>query len=408
MKKLISLFLALCLTLGLGVTALADNAPADSAPAPDKPGTLSFENLESRMRTSCASVMALEEGAATVDSIDYTKMFEQSKDSLEKLADSLFFLSGDPTMAGFTSSLKSAQESLADSLEDMSDGTFRRDNELTKHQMHNLANQVICGAQKLYISICTYEQQLSDAERSLAALDRALTAAEKSFQLGQISALQLQQLRSSRASAASKIETLRMAIANMKSSLLSMLGEDPSGSLQLMGLPEVPEASVAAMNYEADLAAATEKSYDLHSADVVLARAKETWEDSAEDFHYGNFVGDRYRYDMALHTWQAAQYTNTSAHQSFTLSFLTAYRAVSNAKQVLDAAQTALEYQKQSFLSSQTQFNRGMISANDLKDAEDALATAESAVFSAKVDYFTAWNTYSWLVRTGLSASTAN
>ena len=403
MKKLVSCFLVLCLTLGLGVTALADNTAA-AAPAADKPGTLSFENLEGRMRASSASVKALEEGAATIDSIDYTKMFEQSKDSLEMLADSLFYLSGDPTMAGVTSSLKSAQESLADSLEDMSDGTFRRDNELTMHQMHNLANQVIVGAQTLYINICSYEQQLADAERSLAALDRTLAAAEKSFQLGQMSALQLQQLRSTRTSAASQIETLRMAVANMKSSLLSMLGEDPAGSLQLTGLPDVADADVAAMNYEADLAAATEKSYDLHNADVVLARAKETWEDNAKDFHYGSFVGDRYRYDMALHTWQAAQYTNTSAHQSFTLSFLTAYRSVGNAKQVLAAAQTALEYQKQSLLSSQTQYSRGMISANDLKDAEDSLAQAESAVFTARVNYFTAWNTYHWLVETGLSA----
>ena len=403
MKKIISFLLVLCLTLGLGVTALADDAAAD-ATAADKPGTLSFENLESRMRASSASVKALEESAATLSSIDYTKMFESSKESLEALADSLFYLSSDPTMAGVTSSLKTAQESLADSLEDMSDGTFKRDNDLTEHQMHNLANQVIVGAQTLYINICTYEQQLTDAERSLAALDRTLTATEKSFQLGQVSALQLQQLRSSRASAASQIETLRMSINNMKSSLLSMLGEDPTGSLQLMGLPDVSDADIAAMNYETDLVAATEKSYDLHSADVVLARAKETWEDSAEDYHYGNFVGDRYRYDMALHTWQAAQYTNTSAHQNFNLSFLTAYRTVGNAKQVLAAAQTALEYQKQSYLTSQTQYSRGMISSNALKDAEDSLAQAESAVFTAKVSYFTAWNTYNWLVETGLSA----
>ena len=103
-----ALSLALCGSL-LSATALAAETPSGAADAAmaaagvkdgqtvtqkelyaaDPEGTVSFANLEARVRENNLTIRMLEESIASIDVVDYEKMYDELKDGLNEIADFL-------------------------------------------------------------------------------------------------------------------------------------------------------------------------------------------------------------------------------------------------------------------------------------------------------------------------------
>lgn len=66
------------------------------------------------------------------------------------------------------------------------------------------------GAESLYFAILELEQTKSTLQRNLAALNRSVREMELRYELGQISALTLEQVKNGRASLQSSLSTLEM------------------------------------------------------------------------------------------------------------------------------------------------------------------------------------------------------
>ena len=426
-----ALSLALCGSL-LSATALAAETPSGAADAAmaaagvkdgqtvtqkelyaaDPEGTVSFANLEARVRENNLTIRMLEESIASIDVVDYEKMYDELKDGLNEIAkiqrtmlqlgqlDSAMgntSLSGSFSSEYIFSSLDASYDSLRETFDDLKDGKIQDDYAAAKRQLENAENQVVMGAETLYMAILEMQNTRASLQRQLDALDRTVEEMELRYKLGQISALTLQQVKNGRTQLASGIATLDMNIRNYTRQLEVMLGLEQTGSLTLAEPPQVSDKQVAEMDYDTALAAAKEKSYDLFAAQKTLDDAEETYKDSIKGYGQNN-----YHYKSAVHTYEAAKYTYQSTVQSFEMNFRTMYDAVADYQQVLKASQSALDYQKNACAASQLKYQQGTISKNNLLEAQDSLASAEADVATAKHNLFSAYHTYLWAVEYGI------
>ena len=370
---------------------------------PDPAGTVTFENLERRMRENNLSLLALEENVQAIAVIDYDEMYEDIRQALNDIASAQWtMITSDPTgMLGgmLASSLDAQYDALREQFESIKDGELQKDNADAIWQIQDLQNQMVVAGEALYIALAGLELNDRTMDRSLDALDRGIQEAQLRYDLGQISSLTLQQTKASRTSLVSSQQTLRMSLENYKTQLKLMVGADLASDLTLGALPEVTDEQLATMDLEADLAAAKEASYSLYDAKLTLDDARETYNDAGGDGYHNK---DKYEYQVALHQWQSAQYTYNATIQNFETGFRTLYAQVKDCKQVLDAARTALAVEQDNYAVDQMKYEQGSISRNELLTAQDDLSTAQDSVDTAAINLFSAYNTYRWAVEYGI------
>lgn len=408
-KRWTVLLLALAMLSALAVGALADEQKKDETAAetvqtaPDAEGTLRFENLSARMKTGYYTVMSLEENIAAIECIDYDKMYEDLRDGLNQIAEAQWMMLQIPG-AGETYTYKSLQDqydALRKTFDDIKDGKLQQDNADLVRQLRDAENQLLMAGQTLYINLLGLEDQSAALTRQTAALDRTIEEVKLRYELGQVSAMTLQQTEAGKTQAESGKAALDAAVAQLRRQLNAMTGEELTAPLTLNALPGVTAEQLAAMDVEKDLEKAKAVSYDLYAAKLTLDDADEEYKDKAGDLGYNE---DNYEYIAVKHRWQAAQYTYNAAVQNFELSFRSLYDSVQSYASALNAAKVSLECERNDLAAAQLRYEQGTISENALHTAEDELYTAQDTVSGAECDLFTAYNNYRWAVDCGLLA----
>ena len=409
-KRWTALLLALAMLSALAVGVLADEQSKEGPAAeetvqiaPDAEGTLRFENLSARMKTGYYTVMSLEESIAAIECIDYDKMYEDLRDGLNQIAEAQWMMLQIPG-AGETYTYKSLQDqydTLRKTFDDIKDGKLQQDNADLVRQLRDAENQLLMAGQTLYINLLGLEDQSAALTRQAAALDRTIEEVKLRYELGQVSAMTLQQTEAGKAQAESGRAKLDAGIEQLRRQLNAMIGEELTAPLTLHALPEVTAEQLSAMDVEKDLEKAKAVSYDLYAARLTLDDADEEYKDQARDLGYNE---DNYEYIAVKHRWQAAQYTYNAAVQSFELSFRSLYDSVQSYASALNAARVSLECERSDLAAAQLKYEQGTISENALHTAEDELYTAQDTVSGAERDLFTAYNNYRWAVDCGLLA----
>ena len=409
-KRWTVLLLALAMLSALAVGALADEQNKEKPAAeetaqttPDAAGTLRFENLSARMKTGYYTVMSLEENIAAIDCIDYDKMYEDLRDGLNQIAEAQWMMLQIPG-AGETYTYKSLQDqydALRKTFDDIKDGKLQQDNADLVRQLRDAENQLLMAGQTLYINLLGLEDQTAALTRQTAALDRTIEEVKLRYELGQVSAMTLQQTEAGKTQAESGKAAIDAAAAQLRRQLNAMIGEELTAPLTLNALPGVTAEQLSAMDVEKDLEKAKAVSYDLYAAKLTLEDADEEYKDKAGDLGYNE---DNYEYIAVKHRWQAAQYTYNAAVQSFELSFRSLYDSVRSYASALNAAKVSLECERSDLAAAQLRYEQGTISENALHTAEDELYTAQDTVSGAERDLFTAYNNYRWAVDYGLLA----
>ena len=409
-KRWTALLLALAMLSALAVGALADEqdkektaAEETAQTAPDAAGTLRFENLSARMKTGYYTVMSLEENIAAIECIDYDKMYEDLRDGLNQIAEAQWMMLQIPG-AGETYTYKSLQDqydTLRKTFDDIKDGKLQQDNADLVRQLSDAENQLLMAGQTLYINLLGLEDQSAALTRQTAALDRTIEEVKLRYELGQVSAMTLQQTEAGKAQVESGKAALDAAVAQLRRQLNAMIGEELTAPLTLNALPGVTVEQLAAMDVEKDLERAKAISYSLYAAKLTLDDADEEYKDKARDLGYNE---DNYEYIAVKHRWQAAQYTYNAAVQNFELSFRSLYDSVQSYASALNAAKVSLECERSDLAAAQLRYEQGTISENALHTAEDELYTAQDTVSGAERDLFTAYNNYRWAVDYGLLA----
>ena len=438
-KRIISLLLALSLC---AVPALAEETAAETpetpaqteAPAqtetkpaagpdgadgtsvsPDAPGTVSFENLERRIRENNKNLLTIQESVNALEELDYADLAETIRKSMNGIAKmqwgyvkgylpdidletgavSIIPLNGNYSYE--EDQLQASYDSLREQFDAIQDGEMQEDNAGIVRQLKSLQDQIVMGGETLYLTLVDLEEQEGALIRQRDALDRTVAEMRLRHQMGQISALQLHQVESGRAQLESGLRTLQMNIRILNSQLEVILGAELTGEIKLGPVPDVTAEELAAMNTEKDLAASREASYEVYAAKKAHEDAEEKYDEI-----WKRTRSDDQEYKQAVHDRAAAQYTYDASVVDYELRFLKLYHQVQDYAQILEAAEAALEYEKGVYAVSELKFAQGTISANALKAAEDTLKTAEEKVSAAAGDLFASYNTYCWAVKHGI------
>ena len=371
---------------------------------PDEVGFVSFENIERRIRRENLNVDMMDHNIDSLDAMDYDKIEAQLEAGLAGInAQILMMEQGmetEPIGAQFAiTSLKAQAKDLEDQLAAIREGDMRHDNALTISKMEAGQDAIVMGGETLFLALKAMETQYGALQRQLTALNRTVEEMELRYQMGQISALTLQQLKGGRTSLVSQRQSLENSLETGILNLESMIGGSLTGKTQLTALPKVSDQELSAMDLEADLAAAKEASYTLYDAKKTLDNAEQDYKDAGKEYNYNE---KKYQYLQAKHTWQAAQYTYENAVQSFELSFRSLYAQVKDYKQVLDAARTSLAVEESKCAANQLKYEQGAISQNALLTAQDDVKTARDTVSTAERNLFSAYNNYRWAVEHGI------
>ena len=413
-----------------------------SAPTAAPTGTLTWDQLETQVRAGDLKILILEENIAAARATDFDKLKEDLRDQLNSIANQQWQLLGGGSSgsgpdysqlftdaAGATAqdkylygavnalqtgmgamssmmtssarqSLQSAYDAVREQYDNLKDGKTQKTVDDNVRMLKNMTDSEVLLAQATYAQLVELDAALDTMDRSMAALDRQVEELELRYELGQISALTLEQVKSGRDSLASQRETYAMQARSGLMGLEFMTGRDLTGTLKLGSLPAVTAEQVTAMDLEKDMAAAKEKSWTLYDAKNTLDDAKEDFDDAGKEYNHNE---KKYQYVQAQHTWQAAQYTYQAAVTGFELTFRGLYDKVKDARQVLDAAKTALAVQKDAYAAQELKYQQGTIAKNALLTAKDDLAAAQDKVDSAQRSLFTAYNNYRWAVEYGIA-----
>lgn len=400
---------------------LADNVTL----APDAVGQVSFVNVERRMRENNLQILAIEQSVLTIEDIDYDKLYDKLWHQLNELAQAQWAYVRAGSMMRAISNLPAGQRppgmedveysdyeyntaydqldrayaAVRDQYEAIKEGDMQKDNADLVRQLNNLQDQIVVAGESLYAALKAMEGQEAGLRRQLAALDRTVEEMELRYTLGQISALQLSEVKTGRTALESGLETLRMNVKSYKLQLEMLIGAEQTGEIALSPLPEVTAEQLAEIDLESDLAAAKERSYELYEAKQTLEDARDQYKDDA---NYWGYNENRYEFRTARNTWQAAQYTYNNTVQNYELKFHTLYAQVEDYRQILEAAKVSLACEKESYAASELKFRQGTISHNALLAAEDDLREAEETVRSAAGDLFSTYNTYCWAAQHGI------
>lgn len=374
---------------------------------PDEVGTITFANLERRMRENNLQLNAIEENILIIEDIDYDELYEDIRKQLNDIAGMQWgvvttpaeYLGGEYTKDKSYDQLDQAYDALRDTFEAIKDGELQEDNKDAVWQLNSLEDQIVMGGEALYVALVGLEIQEAGLQRQLTAMNRTVEEMELRYNMGQISALQLSQVKAGRSSLASGLETLRMNISNYKLQLEMMIGAELTGEIALGILPEVTAEELEKMNLEEDLLTAKANSYALHEAALTLEEAEEAYDDAGGD---GYMKPEKYEYKKAKHTWNSAQYTYNNTVQEFELKFRTLYAQVQDCYQIWNSALVSLASEQQNFQASELKYQQGTISQNAYLDAQDTLTAAEETVKTAANDLFSMYNTYCWAVQHGI------
>lgn len=378
---------------------------------PDEVGTVTFANLERRMREKNLQLNAIEENVLIIEDIDYDDLYEDLRKQLNEIAKMQWGLVTIPDAAiaggmvsGFErdkslDQLDQAYDATRDAFDSIKDGEMQKDNADIVWKLNSLEDQIVMGGEALYVALAGLEIKEAGLQRQLTALNRTVEEMELRYNMGQISALQLSQVKAGRSSLVSGLETLRMNISNYKLQLEMMIGAEQTGEITLGTLPEVTVEELEKMNPEEDLLTAKTNSYALHEAALTLEDASEDYEDAGGDDYSSP---DEYGYKKARHTWNSAQYTYNNTIQEFELKFRTLYAQVQDCYQIWSAALVSLDSEQHSFQAAEMKYQQGSISKNAYLDAQDTLAAAEETVKTAANDLFSMYNTYCWAVQHGI------
>lgn len=397
-----------------GAEETEEAAPADSPAGPDQEttgeeleivpdpvGTVSFENLERRIREHNLQLLALEENVASLEGMDYEAMQESLRKRLHNFAQGKWIKQTDEELANIMGLgevslefLNSSYDALREQFDAIRDGELQKDNAGVVRQLKNLQDQIVMSGETLYMAIYAMETQETALQRQLAAMNRTVEEMELRYELGQISALQLQQTKSGRTSLVSGLDTLQMNIRNYKLQLEMLIGAELTGEIELGAMPSVTDQELEKMDEEADLAAAKEQSYEIYAAEQTMK--------DAEDAYVENMTAVLYIKDSVERTLEAAKYTYNASIQDYELRFRMLYAQVQDYRQILSAAQTALACEQASYAAQELKYQQGSISENTLLSARDTLQEAEETVESAKNDLFSAYNSYCWAVEHGI------
>lgn len=297
---------------------------------------------------------------------------------------------GTGTIASLQSQIATLKAQIGQ-LEDQIETLENTDYEPYERQFENIEDQIVMGAQTAYIGLATMQQNYVLLLQQIDLLGIKVNEMKTRYKMGQVSDLDVAEVEATKLEADSGLETLKLSVRNTKGDLNLLLGRPASQGFLLDGLPELDTAQLASLDLTRDLASGKRASYDIYKAEQALEDAKDL--DKSDDSRKNKI--------------RAAEYTLSSTEQSFEQSFRKLFRDVAEKNRLVTVAKQNQTLEARKLAVAETKYNRGMISRNDLIEAQLDKAKVDTDVKLAQVNLFAAYMQYEWAVKGVLSSASA-
>ena len=359
---------------------------------------LSIDDLEGRVISSNLQVQMMKQQLKALKDMDVDEAvsaLNEQANQLTTLAQTLQNMMAtpeiqqNPVMTGLLTSncailnMQAAQlKSQASSTESQLDEQI----DTLEEQFRDAENQLVFAAESTFLAIKSMEGSYEDLTRQRAILAATTTEMQKRFELGQISALQLQETKNGMTQLESGIATLAMNIENTKGDLALLLGRNPNDGYTLAALPLITDEQVNSLNFDRDVSEFIRRSTEVRNAREAL--------DDAEDAEDGSRYSEN-----------AARLTYENTINSVRQNFQKLCRTVTDKRQLVTAAQSDFALAQKNFDVQKTKYDNGQISQNAYDSAKATLETSRNAVTTAQTNLYTAYMKYDWALRGIVSAS---
>ena len=357
-------------------------APADvltansvqSAPlaAENTADTVHFENLRKALEKYNYTVLSLQGQMKDLSNVTVDmKDLRTALNGLRMGVDQALAALGDDTTSATFVALKSAElllmiqsESIRTSQNSISDST-----ESAKNSLNDGINQLIKGAETLYIALVAMEDGANAMTRGLESLNRAVAIVEKQQELGMASAYDVEKMHYQRDQLQSQLESLKFQIASNKVTLEGMCGMALKGTVNLAPLPVPTQAELDAVDYDKMLNTAMNRNVDVMNAQL-------TYNSDSKGANKNALNG---------------------AKSTFAAKFKAVCMAIPENSRLMSAAQETVDFQQRSFDIAAKKYDLGMASheeylaaKSELDGAKDDLRTAQRNLVSAYRAYVNA------------------
>lgn len=246
--------------------------------------------------------------------------------------------------------------------------------ETTQNSCNDAVNQIVKGAEALYIGILTMQNAVGDVQRGIDTLERMVKLTEKQKEIGMASDYDVEGMKYQYESAKSQLDSLKYQIKTSKMTLEGMLGMELNGTVTLGSLTMPTDKEISEIDYEKKLSAAKGRNVD-----VMNAEAK----------YYGDSADGSYESVKA-------------AEDSFAYQFKIVCLNVPEKQRLMKVAEDAVTYQQRTFEIAAKKYEMGMLSREEYLNAEGELESAKSSLNSAKLDLFSAYRAYVWASQYGI------
>lgn len=355
---------------------------------------LHIDDVEKQVRSHNLQILMMEQQLKSLKDMDVSEASEalntqanQLTQLATQLQNMLPQIENDPvTTALITSNcamlnmqaatLQSQATSASDQLDEQID--------TLEDQFYDAENQLVFAAESTFLAIKSMEGSYADLIRQRTTLTATVIEMQKRYDLGQISAIQLQETKNGLVQLESGIATLAMNIENTKGDLNLLMGRGAKTGFTLMPLPAVTEVQIAQISYDRDVDEVLR-----HSSEVRTAR-EGVYDAQDQDSKYAE---------------NAAELTYDNTVNTVKQNFLKLCRAVADKQQLVTAAKSDYALAQQNFNAQQVKFQSGQISQNTYDAAKATLETSENAVTTAQNNLYTAYMKYEWALKGVVSTS---
>ncbi|WP_293010558.1 TolC family protein, partial [Oscillibacter sp. UBA6647] len=233
--------------------------------------TLHFENLRKAMEKYNGTIISLQGqirdlsnspaqmGTALDDLLLLENNLRNAVNSVDPGETNLFL-----ALQGAYAALSMQTTSMMSQYRSIGDST-----EAAKNTLNDAINQMVKGAETLYMSVAAMQDGLEVMNRSLDSLNRAVAIVEKQQELGMASTYDVEKVRYQRSQLKGQMETLKYQIVSNKVTLEGMCGMELRGSVNLGELSVPSQVELDAVSYDKMLSTAMDRNVDVMNAQIT-------------------------------------------------------------------------------------------------------------------------------------------
>jgi len=354
----------------------------------EKVRTLAFKDLRNTVESNNYMVRSLEYQLNDLRNTDLSSMedmsaeMEEMKTSISSAKTSIDnIISRMEDMPAMDEDVLSVFKELSDMLGSVSDLMTALDGYLAgqaasaelnmkqgENSIQNGIDQIVKGAEALYVGIITMEAAEKDVQRGIDSLDRAVAIFEKQYELGMASAYDVESMKHQRSGVASQLESLRFQILTSKMMLEGLCSWEPTGTVQLGELTMPTKEELVKVDYKKTINQAQANNVDILNAELA--------------YEYSPTTANSFSHDSAVTT--------------FAYNYRIICLTVGEKERLVEAAAETVAFQERSFAIEAKEYELGMISYEEYMTAKNTLEQAKSDHFSAQLDLFTAYRNFVW------------